>query len=190
MKSFQILAFILFTSISSQLFAQEFKGVIILGASAAQIDGDDLGGFDKAGFQVGAGVSFPISEKFLIQPEMMFSQKGSKARKNEPYFNWQLNYIDMPLMVNYIFNDNLDFQAGLGFNYLLSAKFDSGYGFVNRTEAFNKIDFAGNIGVEYHFTELISANIRLTTSLANSGKNESYYNRTLNFTVRYHLLPK
>ena len=190
MKLLPLLSLVFFFVNPSSLLAQEFKGVIILGASASQIDGDDLGGFDKAGFQVGAGVSFPISEKFLLQPEIMFSQKGSKSRKNEPYFNWQLNYIDMPLMINYIFDDKIDFQAGIGFNYLLSARFDSGFGFTNQSESFNTVDFAGNVGVEYHFSELFSANIRLTTSLVNSGKNEQYYNRTLNFTLRYHLLPK
>ncbi|MEM1135454.1 MAG: outer membrane beta-barrel protein [Bacteroidota bacterium] len=190
MKSSLISFLLCYCSFTSALYAQEFKGVLIAGASAAQIDGDDLGGFDKAGFQLGAGVSFPLSEKFLIQPEMMFSQKGSKARENEPFFNWQLNYIDIPLILNYVFSKSIDFQVGLGANYLLSARFDDGSGFIDQSEAFKTIDFAGNIGIEYHFSELISGNIRLTTSLANSGKFENYYNRTLNFTLRYHLLPK
>ena len=47
-KKLLFVAFITLIAISEGYFvnAQEFKGVIIVGATAAQIDGDDLGGFD------------------------------------------------------------------------------------------------------------------------------------------------
>jgi len=184
-------AFITLLAITEGYFvnAQEFKGVIIVGATAAQIDGDDLGGFDKAGFQIGGGVSFPLNEKLSIQPEILFSQKGSKARKNEPFFNWQLNYIDIPFLLTYKINDNFDVHVGPGANYLLSARFDAGFGFTDQSEAFKTVDATINAGLEYHFSELWSANARITSSVVSAGKFQRYYNRTIHFTLRYHLLP-
>jgi len=170
--------------------AQEFKGILIIGATAAQIDGDDLGGFDKAGFQIGGGVSFPLSEKVALQPEILFSQKGSKSRRNEPFFNWQLNYIDMPLLIKYRINEQFVVHAGAAANYLLSARFDAGFGFTDQSEAFKQVDFAANAGVEYFFNEAWSANANLVSSVVSAGKFQRYYNRTIHFTLRYHLLPK
>ena len=54
---FTFLSFLLFSpSVSAQI-----RNAIILGASASQIDGDGLGGFDKAGLVFGGSSNFKMS---------------------------------------------------------------------------------------------------------------------------------
>ena len=79
LKKFTILLFCGFLAISSN--AQNFGGGIILGLSTSQVDGDNLGGFNKAGLLVGAFANTSISEFYAFQMEITYIQKGSNNPK-------------------------------------------------------------------------------------------------------------
>ena len=64
-KKFAILLCCGFLTISIQ--AQNFGGGIILGLSASQVGGDDLGGFNKAGLLAGVFANKAISALLSVQ---------------------------------------------------------------------------------------------------------------------------
>ncbi|WP_020532300.1 outer membrane beta-barrel protein [Flexithrix dorotheae] len=173
-----------------QANSQSFGGQIIAGLNVSQIDGDDIGGFDKAGLLLGGAVTFPLSEKVQLQPEILYSQKGSRSRENEPFFIWKLNYIDIPITVNYIFKEKYVFQGGLGGNYLLAANSDTGFGFQDETELFSKVDFTAHLGVDFLVFENLSLRVRWTNSLKNMAKEYYYFNKVLSFAVCYRMAGK
>ena len=51
----------------------------------------------KWGFQGGVLVNFPLSDRFSLQPEVLYSQKGTKGADNSTLI--QLNYVDLPVLL-------------------------------------------------------------------------------------------
>ena len=76
-----------------------------IGATASQIGGDELKGYDKWGFTagVGAAVKLSQSDKWHLSLEADFSQRGASNRTNNPYslLYFSLNYVDIPLTIHF-----------------------------------------------------------------------------------------
>lgn len=199
---------LLLLSAYTSLMAQSFEGKIILGLNASQIDGDGLSGFNKPGILAGIAAAFPITEKMSVEPQVLFSQKGSRTSNNQldaglPYIIFRTSYVELPVLLNYKISSEPDlyFQGGLSANYLLSARLDNGtnLGFVDVENSFRKIDYCIQAGLEYRINKQWGLHIRHVYSVRNMNKNWLYvfsgnpnaairsnaYNNTISFTVRY-----
>ena len=187
--------------------AQSFQGKIMLGLNASQIDGDGLSGFNKPGILAGIGAAFPLSEKLSLEPQLLFSQKGSRTSNDQldkgfPFIIFRLSYVELPLLVNYKISEspNLYLQGGISGNYLLGARLDNGtnLGFVEVESSFRKLDYCLHFGLEYQLNSQWSFRVRHTYSARNMNKNWLYvlnnpnanirsnsYNNSLSFTVNY-----
>ena len=58
----------------------------------------------NGGFYIGGLVDFSVSEKFHVQPELLYSIEGAKDAK--------LNYLRIPIMAKFYVMDGLNLQAG------------------------------------------------------------------------------
>jgi hypothetical protein len=129
MKIAMTLIFIVF---SSSIFAQKFEGGLLAGFNGSQVRGDFSNGFHKLGIVGGVWVQRDINEKFYWSGEIKFNQKGSRINPNNKngylLYIYRLNYIDMPILVGYKYNDFLSFFGGLSFGYLLSSTITDNYG--------------------------------------------------------------
>ncbi|WP_366183947.1 porin family protein [Flavobacterium ovatum] len=129
-----------------------------------------------------AGVYFliPITEFAAFQPEIIYSRKGSELTydnifaKGKAQFN--LNYIEVPLLVKGNLTKNISVHAGPYFAYLLDAKTinksDSGsYNFEDNinNDNFNKIDVGLSAGIGLDF-DAIGIGARYNYGLTNVGK--------------------
>ncbi|WP_343638552.1 porin family protein [Chryseobacterium sp.] len=149
----------------------------------------------KAGFHAGVFANIPVSEKFSIQPELLFSQLGSKSdynyrtssgnyRKTQHYdYRTTLNYLSLPVMVQYNILPQLYVEAGPEFGYLLGGKTKGDLTTiettgnsvtVQRTEyisqsisksLFNRFNVGLGIGAGYYFTENFGVTARFTAGL-------------------------
>jgi hypothetical protein len=102
-----------------------FHSGIIGGISTSQVDGDNLGGYDKVGIKAGVFVNRNFSKPFSIQMELLFIQKGSRAPVNpddNSYFIMRLNYAEVPVMFRYRFSKKIIAEAGASFATLLFRK--------------------------------------------------------------------
>ncbi|MFC5272052.1 porin family protein [Adhaeribacter terreus] len=156
----------LFTFLSFFLFCHtvsaQIRNAIVIGASASQIDGDRLSGFDKAGLVFGGSSNFKITDKFSFQPEILWLQKGSKTSNSDSlmFFKWRLNYVSVPVLLNYKIQPRFTLQAGITADYLIDAKLDDGGGFFDRTADLEKFDLNYTGGIEYKIGDNFSANAR------------------------------
>src|SRR5690554_5058966 len=76
-KLFLLVVAIAITTTVSQ--AQEVRIGAKGGVNFATFSGDDLGDVkSRTGFHIGGLVEIPVSEKFAIQPEVLYSSQGSK----------------------------------------------------------------------------------------------------------------
>lgn len=208
MKRFIILMILSLSTIAA-VRAQYFKGGLTGGVNVSQIDGDYLGGYNKFGFQAGGFVNYDITDKFVGLLELKYIQKG-KVKTADPtvgetdYFKVVLDYVQLPIIVQYKIGYNFRIELGLGLGYLLQDRFYDGYGkFPNDQLGYKYYEFelASILGISYDLNEQWFFNVRwckslipVTNVLSNDYENPSgdpfykpgdQFNRSLEFSVGY-----
>ena len=106
-----------------------FDASIVGGITAAQLGGDSLSGFNKLGFVAGLKLSYDIYEKFDVNLDLLYVQKGSRASlgfNNSGRNATTLNYVELPVYVqiNDWYMEKEDYHkvgafAGLSYSYLI-----------------------------------------------------------------------
>jgi len=205
-KKFAILIFCGF--LSTSIHAQNFGGGVILGLSTSQVGGDNLAGFNKAGLLAGAFANIPISELLSFQMEMTYIQKGSNNPKmndaeHSNYLKEDISssYIEVPLLLQYHQSNKIKIEGGVQLAYLINGYYND----LNReipiysVDPFIEYDFGFLLGIDYKYSENISLNTRLSSSILPIGTEDydgvnSYdssrkgkYNSVLSFAIHYHL---
>ena len=179
---------LLFCFSISQAQPETIKPKLILGILGAQIDGDQLGGFDKPGMIAGLGMEMKIAKKFSLQPEIAYNQKGVRSNSKSSYYTViRLSYINLNGTLNFYLKDNIALQGGLYYGVLFRAKSDGGGGFIDAANVYKKADLGYLVGIDYRFTPKTSVNIRLEYSLGSINEFVRQYNNALLFTLRFML---
>nr|WP_315256611.1 porin family protein [uncultured Flavobacterium sp.] len=158
--------------------AQEVKFGAKAALNIASLTGDVEGSSSLIGFQVGGFAEFKLSEKFAIQPELMYSAQGVKEKYEGGDFSEELTtklgYINIPVMAKYYVAKSFSLEAGPQIGFLTSAKYkveEEGVSAeVDGKDNFNSVDFSFNFGAGYDFTENISAGLRYNLGLSNINK--------------------
>ena len=158
---------LLFISVLS--YGQRFNGGAMGGLVVSQIDGDNLGGYNKPGIRAGGWVNTEISETTTLQLELEYIQKGSKISEAElksgQYYHARLNYLQISFLGRYKLMPKLKGEAGIAGGYLFRALEDlDGAGFIEPPNPFNEYELSLLIGLNYQFNESLSGNIRLNYS--------------------------
>jgi len=117
-----------------------------VGANFTNFNGFD---FDsRTGLHAGIYYGLPLMEKLVIEPAILYSQKGYKSADNSASgrIKENLNYIDIPVLVRYQVLDGLNLFAGPQGSLLFSRKYEQG-GMISKTkEIVRGYDIAGVIG--------------------------------------------
>lgn len=107
-----------------------FYGGLLLGTNFSQVDGDYYAGFRKIGLNAGAIVYAKLGNKVAASMEILFSQKGARGHKvreslSKNYiiekYNINLNYAEVPIMINYFDKRRSHFGGGLSYSQLISS---------------------------------------------------------------------
>jgi opacity protein-like surface antigen len=156
--------------------------------NVATLTGDVENPSSLIGFQVGGFAEFKISDKFSIQPELMYSTQGGKDSYSETGSGYsisfesdvKLSYLNIPLMAKYYATPKFSIEFGPQVGFLLSAKSDwsvsgtdgSESGSEDIKDSVESVDFGLNLGAGYDFTEKLSAGLRYNFGLSNIAKTE------------------
>lgn len=127
--------------------------------NVATLTGDVEDASSLIGFQIGGFAEIKVSEKFAVQPELLYSAQGTSG--DDVDFN--LNYLNIPVMAKFYVADAFSLEAGPQIGFLLSSKFD-GEDFKDFTSS---TDFSLNLGAGYDFTENLTAGVRYNFGLSN-----------------------
>ncbi len=77
----------------------------------------------KTGFHGGAFALIKITA-FAVQPELIFSQQGSKVKINGQDFDANFSYLNVPVLAKFYLPLGLNFQLGPQFGFLTTAESD------------------------------------------------------------------
>jgi hypothetical protein len=175
-----IFCFLLFFSKSA--CSQGFEAALILGANFSQIDGDQLGGYNKLGVNTGFAISRQIDQSWKWSFEILYAMKGSKKRIVDPQVSTpslriDLHYIEIPLLVRYGLR-NLEFYGGptIGIN-VFNRREDNG--FISKQMGLRPLEFSLHLGGTYYLGPSWGLDLRHSYSLV------SITDKSVNFVPQF-----
>ena len=145
MKKLILIASIIALGTTTAKAQESFQFGVKGGVNFANIAGDDSNDPNsRTAFYAGLVAEFPIAENFSIQPEVIYSAQGATIATidQDNIFDiddnteYQLDYIQVPLLAKIYLVDGLEFGTAAGLEY----KFDNGLFIQGRyTRGFTKI---------------------------------------------------
>lgn len=135
-------------------------------------------------FNLGFYASIPLTSFIAIQPEFLYSRKGAELKYDNLLATgsakFNLNYIEVPVLLKLNIGKNFNVHAGPYFAYLIDSKvtnetdggtFDFEETFNN--DDFNKFDYGLSAGLGFDF-ESIGIGARYNYGLSTVGKERSF----------------
>jgi hypothetical protein len=134
-------------------------------------------------FNAGLYVNIPLTSSLSIQPEVLYSRKGSELTYDNVFATgkakFKLNYIEVPVLLKINVTDNFNIHAGPYVAYLIDSQVknesDSGaYDFESNfdNDDFNKFDAGLSAGVGFDF-DSFGIGARYNYGLTTVGKERS-----------------
>jgi len=154
-----------------------FYGGLVAGGNFSQVDGDDFKGYAKIGANFGGIVFAQLDEGFAISMEILYSQKGSRSKspaEAEPgltitNYRIELNYAEVPIMLNYFFKRKSGFGAGFSYSQLASSNevltTDPPNSYNLENYPFHKVDINFLLGGNIHLHGGLFLNLRFQYSM-------------------------
>lgn len=123
------------------LQAQKLNLGIKGGINFADLNGDDVDGADgRTGYHFGVTAELGLGDKLSIQPEAIYSAQGVKDNN----FDYNIDYINVPVLAKYYVVNNFSLQAGPQFGFKVNDKNVDAEGF----------DLSGAVGAEIKFGKI------------------------------------
>lgn len=114
----------------SQLMMAQFHIGIKAGANITKVDGKSFSEEFNYGYNVGGFAEIGLSKKFAFEPEVLFNQYTSTLDSNYKHIyenvitsdqtKVKLNYLTIPLLIDYKFLGPIHLQVGPQFGVLMS----------------------------------------------------------------------
>ncbi|NLN25622.1 MAG: PorT family protein [Bacteroidetes bacterium] len=184
--------------------SQEVRLGIKGGYNMTTLTGDIEDASSRSSFHLGGLVEVPISERFSIQPEVLYSSQGAEYRgtltgADDSKITAKLDYIQVPIMAKFYAAEGFAVEAGPQVGFLMSAKEDfsskttaigqtgSASGSFDVKEKYKGIDFGLGIGAAYRLDMglFFGARYNLGLSNINDISNATVKNNVFQISVGY-----
>lgn len=179
-KLFFIAATIMLSVTATQ--AQEVRLGAKGGVNFANLGGDIDDADSRTGFHIGALVEIPVTERFSVQPEVLYSAQGAKYEESGTELgvdylfrtDLKLDYIQVPVMAKFYVAEGFAIEAGPQIGFLASSKAESESTIGGVTvkdegdiEDISSIDFGLGAGVSYRLPMGVFFGARYNHGLSN-----------------------
>jgi len=138
----------------------------------------------RTGYHFGLLGHIHFDNQFAIQPEIVYSAQGAKIGDTK----YNLDYINVPVLFQYMFDNGFRLQAGPQAGFLLSAKSKYNNTTTDNKEDLKPIDLCASIGASYVVPSTgFGIDARYNLGLNNINKNSTVNstNRGLQLGVFY-----
>lgn len=167
------------------LNAQEVKFGAKAGLNFAFITGDNTEDLTpNTDFHFGVMAEWKVSNKFALQPEIIYSGQGSDLNiLSEDRIS--LNYLNVPIMGKYYATKRLSIEVGPQIGFLLSTK----GGTLDYKDLLKTTDFGVNFGVGYKLNNGLNFSARYNLGLTNinnvDNSTEKHRNGVVQLSIGY-----
>lgn|SRR5690606_20280781 len=138
----------------------------------------------KVGLNLGLFAKLPIGDAFAVQPEILYSSKGSKLTydnfiQGEGEYRFNLNYIEVPVLAVFSLGEHFNIHAGPYIAYLTSSNIkdmedDGTIDTIKDIDVdnFNRLDYGLAAGIGIDVNGFI-AGVRYNYGLKEVGKSDN-----------------
>ncbi|KGO84472.1 hypothetical protein Q763_01650 [Flavobacterium beibuense F44-8] len=165
------------------------------GVNFATVSGDDFDSPDsRTSFHVGLLAEFPLTEMFSLQAEALYSGQGFESDVDGGIFGgegkveYQLDYINVPVLAKVYILDGLSIEAGPQFGFKVNEEIDANAnaddGDLNLDEA-EDFDFGVAAGVTFETPMGLFATGRYTQGFTDIVNNRDVKNSVFQIGVGY-----
>jgi hypothetical protein len=174
-----MIAAVLISSAASAQHSSSPRGKVNLGIKGGinlyKISSDDNIVYDQiTGFHLGLLGHIHLDSQWAVQPELVYSSQGAKSGATEH----KLDYINVPVLLQYMFDNGFRLQAGPQLGLLVRADNDD----------LNSIDLGLGMGISYVVPSTgFGLDVRYNHGLSNINKNDAVksFNRGVQLGVFY-----
>jgi Outer membrane protein beta-barrel domain len=124
----------------------------------------------RTSFHLGLFTHIHLNHHFALQPELLFSAQG--ANYNGDRID-KLNYFNVPILVQYMFDNGFRLETGPQVGLLASAKTHVGDMETNIKDGFTSADLAWAFGIGFLSKGGFGVDARYNLGLTDISKNES-----------------
>jgi hypothetical protein len=106
----------------------------------------------RLGVYAGGLAHIHLNKQWAIQPEVVYSQEGAKGDLNDVEYVWKNDYINVPVMVQYMFDNGFRIEAGPQVGFLVNSKTKNNNTEVetkNDDNAFQTVNVSVGLGLNY-----------------------------------------
>lgn len=135
--------------------------------SAFSANGSSSG--HRTGFNGGVLAHFHVNPHFAVQPEVMYSSQGAEFTD---VARTKMNYINVPVLGQYMFGNGLRLQTGPQIGFLTTAISKNGNS-ESLDNSFQRTDIAWSFGSSYLTKSNIGIDARYNLGLTDISKNNS-----------------
>jgi hypothetical protein len=165
-------------AISSLTFAQEKAKAsaspvsfgVKAGLNVSSINSDDAKA--KAGLYAGVFANIPVASSFSVQPEVLYNGMGAK-NKNYSDVRLNLDYISVPVMLQYNVLPEFYLEAGPQFSFAINKKIKGDGGSVDVDNYYKGFDFGVGIGAGYYIAQGFGVTARFVAGATDIIENNS-----------------
>jgi hypothetical protein len=124
----------------------------------------------RLGYHFGLLGHIHFNSHFAFQPEIVYSAQGAKYGSTK----YNLDYLNVPVQFQYMFDNGFRLQAGPQVGFLISAKSKENNNVTDNKSDLQPIDFGVSIGASYIFPPTgFGIDARYNLGLSNINKNSS-----------------
>ncbi|TRO63295.1 porin family protein [Christiangramia sabulilitoris] len=135
----------------------------------------------RTGFHLGVLAEIPVSDRFSFQPEVLYSTQGTEATRifagDRIEGEYQLDYIQVPLIAKFYVIDGLALEAGPSFNFLVQEEYDfesNTLNFEEDSDFASTFEFGGALGASYKFNNGFFLNGRYVLGFTDAFDSDSF----------------
>lgn len=190
MKFYVSMAFVaisLFGTVEAQQVSKEkFINIGIKGGLNIYniINDDNVSYNSKAGLHAGLIGHIHFTRQIALQPELLYSAQGAQYDIAGVNTKINLAYINVPLMVQYMFDNGFRLQAGPQIGFLVNAKSKINNTTYDIKNNFKTADIALGIGVGYvEPSSGLGIDARYNVGLTDISENTAYKSTNRGFQI-------
>ncbi|WP_047419454.1 porin family protein [Cellulophaga sp. Hel_I_12] len=184
MKKIVVLAIVLATGASAmaQTWSNKVQVGVKAGLNFATVAGNDFESPDgRTSFYGGLLVEVPVTDIFSFQSEVFYSGQGFDITNNSNQDDaaYQVDYIQVPLLLKVYLIDGLNIHAGPQFGFKVNEEIDfdpNADGGDIDTDAVKDFDFQLTTGVEYKFSGSVFIQARYSYGFSEMIENLDVHN--------------
>ena len=144
------------------------------GLNYFNVHNDDGTKYDsRFGYHFGLLGHIHFDNHFAIQPEIVYSAQGAKNTIDNGSTKYNLDYINAPVLFQYMFDNGFRLQAGPQVGFLIGAK-SKNNDVTDIKDNYKPIDFSVSIGASYIFPPTgFGIDARYNLGLSNINENSA-----------------